>query len=344
MTLRKLRNKLLFLTQTAAPKKILNLIVKEIELALNRDRLACLPNALTIDIGNVCNLRCPLCPTGRGDKSAGRGLMKIEDYKKVIDELAPCLTNLQLHNWGEPLLHNGLVDMIRYAKERSVPVSISTNLTLLKPDQAEGLMGTFIEKIFISCDGASRETYGKYRVGGDFDDVVDNIRMLVRAKKKIGNRYTRLKLLFHVFRHNEHEIGSIKDLAGRLGVELLIDRMRPDMGKEIFEKARDAIRRDKEWMPENKEYSPFDLEKEEKLKATSCRELWGKSVVNWDGSVFPCCAVYGDRYSFGNALSEGFASVWNGKKYVAARKEILGKIKASNTVCHICKQNDFLHL
>lgn len=70
----------------------------------------------------------------------------------------------------------------------------------------------------------------------------------------------------------------------------------------------------------------------------------GKSVVNWDGSVFPCCAVYGDRYSFGNALSEGFASVWNGKKYVAARREILGKIKESNTICHICKQNDFLHL
>ncbi|OPY66932.1 MAG: Antilisterial bacteriocin subtilosin biosynthesis protein AlbA [Syntrophorhabdaceae bacterium PtaU1.Bin034] len=344
MNLERLRNKLLFFRQTFTGRRLFNLALQTVQVALGHSRLCYYPSRLTIDIGNICNLRCPLCPTGRGDRSASRGFMKIEDYRKVIDTLAPFLTHLELHNWGEPLLHRDLVAMISYAKDRRIPVSISTNLTVLEEGLAEDLMASRLEKVFISCDGASPETYAAYRRGGDFRLLITNIRRLLEAKKELKNNYTRLKLLFHVFRHNQHEVAKIEDLARELGVELFIDRMRTDMAREILETARTSIERDGEWIPTDPRFCPFDMEKNEKAKETACRDLWTTSVINWDGKVFPCCSVYGDEHSFGNVLQRPFAAIWNNDEYISARKEVLNKVEKSPTICHTCKANGFRHL
>ena len=339
----RLINKLIFLRQILTVRKVLNLILKETQWQLKHSYLFYFPNKVTIDIGNVCNLKCPLCPTGRGDRSASRGMMRIEDFNQVIDELGSYLTKLELHNWGEPLLHKDLIEMIQYAKEKNIPVSISTNLTILNKALAEALISTHIDKIFISCDGASPETYTQYRIGGDFQKVISNISLLLEAKRKLKNHYTRLILLFHVFRHNEHEIEKIKKLVRDLGIELRINKMRTDMGKEIFEKVEDSIERDKDWIPENPKYSAFDIHKKEKKIQMRCKQPWATTVINWDGSVLPCCAVYGEQYAFGNVFKEPFKLIWNDQNYRLARKEILNKIKESPTICHICKGNGFLH-
>jgi radical SAM protein with 4Fe4S-binding SPASM domain len=324
----KLKNRLIFLKQILKPRKMLNLLTKELQFLLGHSRLFYFPNKLTVDIGNVCNLRCPLCPTGRGDKRASKGFMKFEEFKRVIDELGGYLTNLELYNWGEPLLNKDLIKMITYAKERSIPVTISTNLNILKEDMAEALI-------------SSPETYSKYRVGGDFDRVISNTARLVEAKEKLSNHYTRLILLFHVFRHNEHEVEKVKELANRLGVELRINKMRTDMGKEIFERVEDSIERDKDWIPLNSEHCGFDLEG--KVNRFTCKHLWKTAVINWDGAVLPCCAVYGERYAFGNVFEEPFAYIWNNEKYRSARQEVLNKREKSPTICHTCKENGFLN-
>lgn len=335
--------KMVFLRQILTPRKVYNLFLKEIQCLLGHSRLYYFPNKLTIDIGNVCNLKCPLCPTGRGDNTAKKGLMGFEGFKKVIDELGGYLTKLELYNWGEPLLNKDLIPMIRYAKAKNIPVSISTNLIAMDEKIAEDLISTYIDKVFISCDGASPETYSKYRVGGNFQRVLSNIRLLREAKLNLNNRYTRLILLFHVFRHNEHEIEKIKQLTKSLGIELRINKMRTDMGKEIFERVDESIHRDRDWIPENSEYSAFHLCKEEKKRQMTCRQLWTTSVINWDGSVLPCCAVYSERYAFGNIFMQPFMNIWNNQSYQLARKEIRGKIEKSPTICHICKENGFLH-
>jgi len=341
--LTKVSNKLTFLTQIIKPRKIFNLTIKEIQTLLGSSRLYYLPNKLVVDINNVCDLKCPLCPTGRGDKGAPRGFMKFGDFTKVLDELGPYLTKVELYNWGEPLLHRELIDMIRYAKEKKVPVVISTNLNALSPQKAQALIETKIDKIFVSCDGASPETYSKYRIGGDYYNVLSNIRLLQEAKQKLRNQYTRIILLFHVFRHNEHEIEQFKELAAQLGVEYRINRMRTDMGKEVHEEAEDAVERDQDWIPQNPRYSAFDLEKKEKKEYVRCRELWKTAVVNWDGTVLPCCAVYGHRYAFGNVLESPFRSIWNNERYRLARKEVRNRVQTSPTICHICKQTGYLH-
>jgi len=233
--------------------------------------------------------------------------------------------------------------MISYAKAKRIPVTISTNLNLLDRSKAEALIATRIDKIFVSLDAASPETYVQYRVGGNFDNVISNIRLLEAARRTLKNEYTRIVLLFHVFRHNEHEIDDMRELARNLNVEYRINRMRTDMAKEIFEEAAASVERDKQWIPESDKYSAFDLAKRDKRHQMVCRELWKTAVINWDGSVLPCCAVYGDRYAFGNVTQQPFNVIWNNEKYRVARKEVRNRVTSSPTICHICRQHGYLH-
>ncbi len=326
------------------PGRVYNLLLGQLERRMGLSRLHSLPSKLSIESGNICNLRCPLCPTGQHDPSARKGLMPFQTFKKAVDELGQGLLLLRLYDWGEPLLNPELVPMIEYASAMSIPVKISTNLSLeLDNAQIRSLLSSGLRKMYISCNAASPETYPVYHVGGNFQKVVENLKLLVERKRELGSS-TELVWLFHVFSHNEHEIEKARKMAKELGVRLEIKRMRPDMGKEIFETAEEAIHRDGHWLPKNPEYNMFDMEKKRPRKPFSCDLLWTETVINWDGAVLPCCSVYSEKYAFGNILERPFKEIWNGEMYMAARKEVLSKEgNGTWTVCRMCKSTGFLH-
>ena len=195
-------------------KKIYSSVFPGIYTFLCKTRLPYYPSKISIESGNLCNLRCPLCPTGQQDKSAKKGFISFDLFKKVVDEMGQYLTVIRLYNWGEPMLNKDLLRMTHYAKEREIDIKISTNLSMKMEDgQIEALVKAGLEKIYISCNGASSESYLKYHVGGDFDLVMDNMKRLVQKKREIPGCHTRLVWLFHVFKHNEHEIAAAKELA-----------------------------------------------------------------------------------------------------------------------------------
>lgn len=322
-------------------KKLSHSILSRVYTFLGRTNLPYFPSKITIESGNVCNLRCPLCPTGQHDNSAKKGFISFELYKKILDEIGSRLSLIRLYNWGEPLLNKELLSMFRYARKYGVEVKISTNLSLkLEDHYMEELLRSGLKILYISCNGASKETYLKYHVGGDFDVVIDNMERLVQKKKEIPHCRTKLVWLFHVFKHNEHEIEQARKMAKKIGVKIKTNKMRPDMGKEIFETAQSALERDAEWIPEDRK---FMVGSEKKKKRIACELPWTETVINWDGTVLPCCAVYSEAFAFGNIQNESFAQIWNNEMYISARKEILGKKNKKKTICHICKSTGYLH-
>src|SRR4030065_2339296 len=177
----------------SAIKKIYSSILPGIYTFLGKTRLPYYPSKIPIQSGNLCNLPCPLCPTGQQDKSAKKGFISFDIFKKIVDEIGQHLTVIRLYNWGEPMLNKDLLSMIHYAKERGINIKISTNLSMkMEDDQIEALVKAGLEKIYISCNGASSETYLKYHVGGDFDLVMDNMKRLVQKKREIPGCRTRL--------------------------------------------------------------------------------------------------------------------------------------------------------
>ncbi|MCF6149715.1 MAG: radical SAM protein [Candidatus Kuenenia sp.] len=322
-------------------KKISNLILSRLSIFLGKTRLPYFPSKITIESGNVCNLRCPLCPTGQHDNSAKKGFISFELYKKILDEIGGYLRLIRLYNWGEPLLNKELLPMILYARQYGVEVKISTNLSLKLDDtDITELLQSGLKILYISCNGASKDTYLKYHVGGDFGLVIDNMKRLVQKKKEMTGCRTKLVWLFHVFKHNEHEIAEAQKMAKEIGIKIKRNKMRPDMGKEIFETTQSALERDAEWIPENRKFLVYPGKKKKRI---ACTLPWTETVINWDGTVLPCCAVYSETFAFGNIQKESFAQIWNNEMYISARKEILGKKNKKNTICHICKSTGYLH-
>jgi radical SAM protein with 4Fe4S-binding SPASM domain len=169
---------------------------------------------------------------------------------------------------------------------------------------------------------------------------MDNMKRLVQKKREIPGCRTRLVWLFHVFKHNEHEIAAAKELAKKIGIKIKISKMRPDMGKEVFETTQRALERDLAWIPDNPEFNVVSTKQKKRI---GCMLPWTETMINWDGSVLPCCAVYSEKYAFGNILENSFKEIWNNEMYIAARKEILGIKNDRQTICHICKNSGYLH-
>jgi MoaA/NifB/PqqE/SkfB family radical SAM enzyme len=297
------------------------------------------PVWLTIDPTNVCTLKCPFCPNGFGNIKRAKGMMDLKHFQKIIDMLGPYLLHIDMQNWGEPLLHKDIYKMISYAKKFDINIALSTNLNNFDEKSAEDMVNSRLDRVLLSIDGASKETYEKYRRGGDFSRVIKNIKILVKKKKELRSFLPYINWQFLVFRHNEHEIEAAKKMAQELGVNAF--------GATSAFIAADS-QEFKEWIPLNKEYSRYDLSVDLKeivcsdslLKQNQegvCDWLWRGIAINWDGTFAPCCGVYLEEEDFGNIVEENdFHKLWNNDHYIIARDFMRKKEKPRQDIRNTC--------
>ncbi len=329
-----------------SPRKLVNAAGLFIQFGLLKNsRVRGYPLKLSFDPTSVCQLKCPLCPTGQRSNGRSKGAMEFSNYKKTVDSMAPYLYEIDLNNWGEPFLNKDLIKMVEYAHRKRIRTSINTNLNVaLSEKEAADLVKAGLDVLYISMDGLTQETYEKYRVGGNLQRVWDNIALVVKKKKQLGKKKPRIVWQFLVSKYNEHEVPKLQAVKEKLGVdELVIGFLRSDMGKEIFTPDKEKVEGMKKWLPKNESLSRYDYnEKKRKLQKKYCHFLWFVSVINWNGSVSPCCANYFEKLDFGNAFKDGFKAVWNNENYVRARKAVAEHKAMSGTVCDNCIKTGFI--
>ena len=321
----------------------INRILIKLSYRLGISKLWSMPKKLAIDPTNHCDLKCPLCPTGLGDKTVDRGLMKLDQFKPVIDNLGKWLQSVDMYSWGEPLLNKSFVEMIRYsASNHGIRTITSLHLNNMTDEQVKGFVTSGLNKLIVSVDGATQEVYEKYRVGGNIDKVFNNMKRLVAAKKKYNSKLC-IVWNFLVMKQNEHEMNMARELAKEIGVDITFSIMRTNLKDDILDKVENNIEKDAQWIPKDPNYNPYDLEqKKRKNPIKFCKRPWMETFVNWNGDVFPCgCVVTEGKYSMGNVFEKSFDDIWNGDKYVAARKELLDQPNDLETICHICKKNGY---
>ncbi|MCD4703627.1 MAG: radical SAM protein [Methanosarcinaceae archaeon] len=305
------------------------------------------PIELVIDPVNICNLHCPLCPTGQGRMERSKGKMSFDNFRKVIDELGTYLYEVDLHNWGEPLLNEEIYAMISYAHKRNIKVNLSTNLNFFDEDKAKKLVESGLDHLIVSLDGASQETYRQYRVGGDFDNVIKGIKSIIHIKKEQNKTFPVLTWQFLVMAQNEREISEAEQMANDLGVDKFeLFPIHSDMGRELFLNREERMEIARKWLPQDDKYNSYTL-KRNKTNPNTCSFLWFQSIINWNGSISPCCSVYPEIYDFGNIFDSNFKNIWNNAKYKASRKMVRQKRVHDNdmkTVCANCINNEFIQM
>ncbi len=288
----------------------------------NITRNVCLnakPVSASIEPANYCNLSCPHCPTGRKLIEKTDKRLSISDFKEYLDKLLPELMYLNLYFQGEPFLNKDLPEMIRYASDNGVFTCVSTNAIALTEDMVRRLSESGIGRLIICLDGANEKSYSTYRVGGDFNRVVQAIKFSVKYKLPLEVQCLLLST-------TEKEIDEIKSLCKELGVNRL-----------VFKKAQFY---DDFLVPENPKYLRYKRDKAGKLipKAklkNKCWRLFSTIVIDVDGNLPACCFDKSAKYSFGNLKTSNLREVWQGDKAVRFRKIIL-KNRKSIDICNNC--------
>jgi len=258
--------------------------------------------------------------------------MNLEDFKRIVDQIAPYAYYVELYNWGEPFLHPQIFDMIRYASERKISVQLSSNLNYFSEEMAEQAVASGLTRLLVSVDGATQETYEKYRCGGRLEVVLHNLRLLVKAKCQAGSSTPFITLRTLINRYNEHELDQVRQLAVDLGVDSFSTG-------PIFVNTSDREQVE-EWLPEDEHLSYYDYSAEHLENVWPCADLWESCTINWDGGIAPCCWLQDSSYDFDNAFTKPLREIWNGEFYVSSRRVFsLGGPREGpvQTICTRCK-------
>ena len=187
-----------------------------------------LPSRLYVETTAACNISCEqaCCAPETGiTRTRQAGMLDFEVFRRVIDEAGPSLGRIDFFNYGEAFLHKRAVEMCEYIKARFPHLYLytSTNGLAFTEEQVRRLVRSGIDEVTFSIDGATAESYVKYRRRGDFDKAIRNLQFAVDEKRTSGRDVPFINWRYILFRHNDsdEEMQRARELAASLGVDRL---------------------------------------------------------------------------------------------------------------------------
>jgi Radical SAM superfamily len=187
-----------------------------------------LPSRLCIECTAACNISCAeaCCAPETGiTRTRQAGMLDFELFRRVVDETGPSLVRIDFFNYGEAFLHKRAVEMCEYIKSRFPHIYLftSTNGLALSEAQARRLVHSGIDEVTFSIDGASPETYSKYRQRGRFEVAIQTLRTMAEEKRRSGRDlpFLNWRYILFVWNDNDAEMNRARALAGEIGVDRL---------------------------------------------------------------------------------------------------------------------------
>ncbi|MCF8325441.1 MAG: SPASM domain-containing protein [Leadbetterella sp.] len=291
-----------------------------------------LPVALAIEPTTSCNLRCPECPSGLRSFTRPTGILETKLFENVITELKDALMYLTFYFQGEPYLHKDFLEMVKFASKKGIYTSTSTNAHYLNYENAKATIKSGLDRVIISLDGTTQDTYQQYRIGGSLDKVIEGTKNLIAAKRELNSSTPHIIFQFLVVKPNEHQLAEAKDLSKTLGV----DEIRFKTAQIYdYENGSGLI-------PENDKYARYKKNTQGKYEIKNkllnhCWKMWHSAVITWDGLVVPCCFDKDAEYRMGNVSKSSFKDVWLSEKYLSFRKQLIGSRK-NIEMCKNCTE------
>lgn len=168
------------------------------------------PLYIAWQVTNECNMACLHCIEESGPGKAFRDELDDEQVFRVLEQAMDLEVPYLSFSGGEPMIHPRFFEMVEYVCKRNGQLKIETNGAYLSPENCERLKELGVKAVQVSLDGASRETFNRMRIRGDFDVTVQGVRNLRAAGVPI-------EINFSPTHFNVQEIGVAVDLAAELG-------------------------------------------------------------------------------------------------------------------------------
>jgi len=296
---------------------------KQFYLKLIKSHKVAYPSTIMLELTNLCNLACTTCPREYDfGKQMNKGLMDVDQAKKIIDQLWPYLDSIGLTGMGETFMFNEIEEVVDYikSKNKGIIISVSTNAVLPSFIKRASKIVNKIDTIQISIDGLN-DVYELIRLNASFAKLDENLRKLKEMCKGSG---TTLMLNMVVTKENYFQMADLVDYADEVGIDYMdftlfnlasvtnIDRSYYQFYKsKEFLKALNLLEQKIEKKP--KVYvTNRNFKTENGFK--KCHFPWSHFYVSWDGFVPPCCAKpFPKELNFGNVFNKKIMDILNNK-------------------------------
>jgi radical SAM protein with 4Fe4S-binding SPASM domain len=290
------------------------------------------PTSISLEPTTSCNLRCPECPSGLRNFTRPTGMLTDEVYRKVIDELAPRLSYLVFYFQGEPYLNPKFLDHVRYAASKNIYTATSTNAHYLNDEKARETVESGLDRLIISIDGTSQETYEQYRVGGKLEKVLEGTRNIIKWKRELKSKKPHVIFQYLVVKPNEHQLDEVQELARETGVDEVAFKT-----AQIYDYEDGS-----ELIPTIEQYSRYKKLSNGKWAIKNkllnhCWKMWHSCVITWDGKVVPCCFDKDAHHQLGTLEKTGFEPIWRGEAYRQFRQTLI-RSRSEIEMCKNCSE------
>lgn len=291
-----------------------------------------LPLTVSIEPTTSCNLRCPECPSGLRAFTRPTGMLQTDFFRNTVNELSDTLIYLYFYFQGEPYLNPDFLDMVQYASKKGIYTVTSTNAHYLTPQNARRTVESGLDRIIISIDGATQETYQQYRIGGKLEKVLQGTQNLVQCKKELKSATPHIIFQFLVVRPNEHEIEAVQQIARQIGVNEV--KLKTAQVYD-YEHGNPLI-------PTIDKYSRYKQQPDGTYAVKNkllnhCWKLWHSCVITWDGKIVPCCFDKDAQHQLGNLKQQSFTQIWHSPPYYRFRSALL-KSRKEIDICANCSE------
>jgi radical SAM protein with 4Fe4S-binding SPASM domain len=282
------------------------------------------PLKLHLEPTSVCNLRCPMCPQAIDAVKGDTGYIDLDVYRKIVDEAAGQVLEINLFFRGEPLLHRHMPELLRYGRQKGVRLHVNTNATILRERQARMLIEDGASKVTISFDGPDKATYETMRKGAKYETTLENVRQFLGMVKeyRAARQQTPYTVMQVILPYDAQSPGpSVPRHMKELFAGLPVDEWDP-----IWPHGWAGVMQDNEVVPAQpygENYHP-------------CNWLWKSLAIYWDGRVASCCADFSGDQVIGDVRTQTLREIWNGPGMVALRRlQVEGRYKEA-PLCSGC--------
>jgi MoaA/NifB/PqqE/SkfB family radical SAM enzyme len=335
---------------------------------------------VNVEPTTLCNLRCRTCVRNVWDEPPGT--MTADTFARVmagVREVSP-RPSVFFGGFGEPFAHPDLLAMLEEAKATGCRVELISNGTMLGEATRRELVRIGLDRLWVSIDGATPESYADVRLWDALPGVIEDLAAL--RDLRLGSRTAgpRLGIAFVAMKRNIADLPEVIRLGQRLGADRFsvsnVLAHTPEMRDQVLYAGSIDVE-DLDPSPWSPQVSLPRMDLDARIlaqlaraeadrrgrtasdgrgdgRANACAFVEKGSVsIRWDGAISPCLPLlhthrsYLDfrartnhEYAVGNVNDRGLLQIWNDPDYVALRERLLAFDFAPCTLCNSCDMAD----
>ncbi len=287
-----------------------------------------IPSSLNIELNNTCNQKCFFCPY-HGDYAKHKispALMTIDFAKILLKkawEAGIGKKELGLYLAGEPLLYNGLEEVIQYAKKLGFSyIFLTSNGAFASLERMKLLIDAGLNSIRFSVNAADKETYKRYHGTDSFDVVKNNILSVGNYVQK-NNIELSISISCVITKETNGIQNDVREIFGEYVDEIIF--LPVYLGRSVYDENL------------NKRYAMTDYFNSIVDGSYICPILFNTMYINARGEAVPCCEAYDSECSFAKLdESSNLEEIWNSKIYQRYRNIFIGEESDEGTICKNC--------